>query len=172
LDYHQVDCGVLSMALEFKEGGAASWRSESGSRIGIRKFGSGMPKIVRQHPDVYRRISQILDRHSEILEAVSADLAVLSAPGNKRREANFTAENLLRALLVMSRQGLTFRETILQIADNGFLQDFVRLRKKLKRAWSGPVSRVLYPGEIPAGLMAISLGRRLLAASSSPPGSR
>jgi hypothetical protein len=27
LDYHQVDCGVLAMALEFKEGGAASWRS-------------------------------------------------------------------------------------------------------------------------------------------------
>ena len=27
LDYHQVDCAALSMALEFKEGGAASWRS-------------------------------------------------------------------------------------------------------------------------------------------------
>jgi hypothetical protein len=27
LDYHRVDCGVLAMALEYKEGGAASWRS-------------------------------------------------------------------------------------------------------------------------------------------------
>jgi IS5 family transposase len=89
-----------------------------------------MPKIVRQHRDKYRRISQVLDRHSEVLEAAAADLAVLSAPGNKGREADFTAENLLRALIVMSRQGLSFRETVLLIADNGFLQDFVRLRKK------------------------------------------
>jgi transposase, IS5 family len=90
----------------------------------------GMPKIVRRHYDKYRRISQVLDKHPEVLAAVAADLATLSAPGNKGREADFTAENLLRALLVMSRQGLTFRETILQIAGNGFLQDFVRLRKK------------------------------------------
>jgi IS5 family transposase len=90
----------------------------------------GMPKIVRQHYDQYRRLGQVLDRHPEVLEAAAADLAALSAPGNKGREGDFTAENLLRALIVMSRQGLTFRETILQIAGNGFLQDFVRLRKK------------------------------------------
>jgi IS5 family transposase len=90
----------------------------------------GLPKVVRQHRDKYRRISQVLDKHPEMLDAVAADLAALSAPGNRGRAGDFTAENLLRALIVMSAEGLPFRETVIFIAGNGFLQDFVRLRKK------------------------------------------
>ena len=105
-------------------------RRKAEAVLGFERSDRGMPKIVRQHHGEYWRISQVLDRHPEVLEAAAADLTVLSAPGNKGREADFTAENLLRALIVMSRQGLPFRETVLLIADNGFLQDFVRLRKK------------------------------------------
>jgi transposase, IS5 family len=90
----------------------------------------GLPKVVRQHRDKYRRISQVLDRHPEVLDAAAADLAALSAPGNKGRAGDFTVENLLRALVVMSAEGLPYRETVIFIAGNGFLQDFVRLRKK------------------------------------------
>ena len=80
-------------------------RRKAEAVLGFESSDRGMPKIVRQHRDKYRRISQVLDRHPEVLDAAAADLAVLSAPGNKGREGDFTAENLLRALIVMSRRG-------------------------------------------------------------------
>jgi transposase, IS5 family len=98
--------------------------------LGFADSDAGMPKVVREHRDKYRRLSQALDRRPELLDAVAADLATLSAPGNKGRKGDYTAENLLRALLVMAVEGLPFRETVIQIAGNPFLQDFVRLLKK------------------------------------------
>lgn len=98
--------------------------------LGFADSDAGMPKVVREHRDKYRRLSQALDRRPELLDAVAADLAVLSTPGNKGRKGDYTAENLLRALLVMAVEGLPYRETVIFIAGNGFLQDFVRLLKK------------------------------------------
>jgi len=98
--------------------------------LGFADSDAGMPKVAREHRDKYRRLSQAVDRRPALLDAVAADVAVLSAPGNKGRTADYTAENLLRALLVMAVEGLAFRETIIRIAGNPFLQDFVRLRKK------------------------------------------
>ena len=90
----------------------------------------GLPKVVRDYRARYRAISQVLDRNPEILEAVHRDLERLSHGGRRGREGDFTSENILRALVVQHLEGLPFRETVIRIGSDGFLQDFVRTRKK------------------------------------------
>ena len=90
----------------------------------------GLPKTVREYREKYKRISQILDDHPEILDRVHRDLAKLSEGGRNGREGDFTSETLLRALVVMMVEGLAYRETIVRIAESEFLQDFIRTRKK------------------------------------------
>ena len=88
-------------------------------------------KIVREYRDQYKAISEILDRHPEILEMAHRDLAKLSNATSRRgRKAEFTSENLLRAILVMQREGLDYREASVRIAESETLQNFCRLRGK------------------------------------------
>lgn len=90
----------------------------------------GLPKIVRQYRDRYRAISQVLDDNREILSAVHKDLVKLSQGNSKGRKGDYTSENILRALIVQHLEGLPFRETIVRIGGDPFLQDFLRMRKK------------------------------------------
>lgn len=88
-------------------------------------------KIVREYRQEYKRISEILDKHPKILEMAHRDLAKLSKATSRRgRKADFTSENLLRAILVMQREGLDYREASVRIAESDTLQDFCRLIKK------------------------------------------
>ena len=90
----------------------------------------GLPKIVRQYRDRYRAISQVLDDNPEILSAVHKDLAKLSHGRAKGRKGDYTSENILRALVVQHLEGLPFREVVIRIGGEPFLQDFLRLRKR------------------------------------------
>ena len=90
----------------------------------------GLPKVVRDYRARYRVISQVLDANSEILSAVHADLQKLSQGGKKGREGDYTSENILRALIVQDIEGLPFREAVIRIGSDPFLQDFLRMRKK------------------------------------------
>jgi len=90
----------------------------------------GLPKVVREYRAKYKLLSQVLDENVEILEAVHKDLKRLSTPNRRGREGDYTTENILRALVIMSVEGLPFRETVILIGGDDFLQDFVRLRKK------------------------------------------
>jgi transposase, IS5 family len=89
-----------------------------------------LPKTVREFRQKYKGVSQILDEHSEIVEAVHEDLQKLSQGGRKGRSGDFTSETILRALLVHQMEGGSFRETVVRIAESDFLQDFLRTRKK------------------------------------------
>jgi len=89
-----------------------------------------LPKTVREYRQKYKGVSQILDKHPEILEAVHEDLKRLSHGGRKGRGGDFTSETILRALIVHAIEGLSFRETVVRIAESDFLQDFLRTRKK------------------------------------------
>jgi IS5 family transposase len=91
---------------------------------------NGLPKVVREYRAKYKLLSQVLDENLEILDAVHEDLKKLSTPNRRGREGDYTTENILRALVVMSVEGLPYRETVIQIGGDEFLQDFVRLRKK------------------------------------------
>lgn len=89
-----------------------------------------LPKIVREYREKYKRISRILDENPEILDLAHRDLKKLSQGGRHGREADFTSETILRALIVHCVEGLSLRETTIHIAGSDFLQDFLRTRKK------------------------------------------
>ena len=90
----------------------------------------GLPKVVRDYRDRYRTISQVLDKNTEILDLVHQDLKKLSQGDRRGRKGEFTSENILRALIVQDMEGLPFREAVIRIGGDGFLQDFLRMRKK------------------------------------------
>ena len=89
-----------------------------------------LPKTVREYREKYKGVSRILDDHPEILKLAHEDLKRLSSGGRKGREADFTSETILRALVVHAIEGLSLRETVVRIAESEFLQDFLRTRKK------------------------------------------
>lgn len=90
-----------------------------------------LPKTVRQYHEKYKGISVALDQVPQILDLVHRDVLTLTE-GNRRRgrSADFSSETILRALIVMIVGGLSYRETVVRIADSEFLQDFIRTRKK------------------------------------------
>jgi IS5 family transposase len=90
----------------------------------------GLPKVVRDYRARYRSISQVLDKNPGILEAVHRDLHKLSQGDCRGRRGDFTSENILRALIVQDMEGLPFREAVIRIGGDPFLQDFLRMRKK------------------------------------------
>jgi IS5 family transposase len=89
-----------------------------------------LPKTVREYREKYKGISRLLDANPEILDRVHKDLKKLSQGGRGGREADFTSETILRALVVHAIEGLSLRETVIRIAGSDFLQDFLRTRKK------------------------------------------
>ena len=101
----------------------------------ILEFGSGdeqqQNNIVREYRDEYKTISEILDRHPDILQRAHCDLEKLSKSTSRRgRKAVFTTENLFRAIVVMQREGFDYREASVRIAESDTLQHFCRLLKK------------------------------------------
>jgi IS5 family transposase len=84
-------------------------------------------KIVRAYREKYKRISAILEENPAILDMADRDLNSLSQGGKQGREAVYTSENLLRALIVYTIEGQDLRSTIVRISDSPFLQDFLRL---------------------------------------------
>ncbi len=88
-------------------------------------------KIVREYRHEYKVIGEILGKHPEILAMVHRDLGKLSKAASRRgRKADFTSENLFRAIIVMQREGLDYREASIRIAESYTLQNFCRLIKK------------------------------------------
>ena len=99
----------------------------------VLKFESnddGLPKVVRDYRERYRVISQVLDDNPEILSAIHRDLLKLSEGDAQGREGDYTSENIFRALIVQHLEGLPFRETVIRIGSDSFLQDFARMRKR------------------------------------------
>jgi IS5 family transposase len=89
-----------------------------------------LPKTVREYRERYKGISATLDACPGVLDRIHRDLGKLSEGKGKGREGDFTSETILRALIVMTLEGLSYRDTIVRIAESEFLQDFIRTRKK------------------------------------------
>ena len=88
------------------------------------------PKIVNEYHERYNRIDQLLQSMPNVLKLLHDDVAELSKATVKEREADFSTENLVRALLLMQTEGWNYRETTIRIADSVFFQNFCRLLKK------------------------------------------
>ena len=99
----------------------------------------GLPKVVRNYRARYRAISQVLDDNPEILSAVHLDILKLSDGDSQGREGDYTSENIFRALVVQHIEGLPFRDAVIRIGGDSFLQDFARMRKKLVAEGEGIV---------------------------------
>ena len=88
-------------------------------------------QTVRDYRDEYKTLAEILDSRPEILDQVHRNLEQLSqATSTRGRKPIFTSENLFRAVLVMQREGLDYREVSIRIAESETLQRFCRLLKK------------------------------------------
>lgn len=90
----------------------------------------GLPKVVREYRARYRRIRQVLDENPKVLDLVHKDLQKLSEGDSTGREGDYTSENILRALVVQHLEGLPYREAVIRIGSDPFLQDFLRMRKR------------------------------------------
>ena len=90
----------------------------------------GLPKVVRDYRERYRAISQVLDDNPKILSAVHRDILKLSEGDSQGREGDYTSENIFRALIVQHIEGLPFRDAVIRIGSDPFLQDFLRMRKR------------------------------------------
>lgn len=88
---------------------------------------TGQLKIVIEYEKKYKRLSDRLDQHSELLNVAHQDLRKLSQGGPKGRKGDYTTENILRVLIVMMVETLPLRKTVVLIAHSRFLQNFVRL---------------------------------------------
>jgi IS5 family transposase len=73
----------------------------------------------------------VLDENPEILDAFHQDVKKLSPGGRRGRKGDYTSENVLRALIVQAVEGLSLRKTVVKIGTTPFLQDFLRLRKRV-----------------------------------------
>jgi IS5 family transposase len=105
-------------------------RRKKESVLSFESSDEGLPKVVREHRARYRAISQVLDENPEILDLVHKDLQKLSEGGSRGRGGDYTSENILRALVVQHLEGLPFRDAVIRIGSDPFLQDFLRMRKK------------------------------------------
>ena len=105
-------------------------RRKSEAVLRFESNDDGLPKVVRAYRDRYRAISQVLDDNSKILTAVHQDLLKLSEGDSQGREGDYTSENILRALIVQHLEGLPFRDAVIRIGSEPFLQDFTRMRKR------------------------------------------
>jgi IS5 family transposase len=92
---------------------------------------SRTPKLVQKYREEYKRINKYLLNNPDILDSIHQDIQKLCKPDPKKdRTPDFTTEQLFRAVLVMQIEGLTYRETTIQIAESITLQNFCRLDKQ------------------------------------------
>ena len=93
------------------------------------EFGDSHLKVTRDYYAKYPAINDILRVTAEILDAFHKDasrgLARARGRGGRARRSTFTSEQLLRAILVMEIEGLSYRATTIRIDDSVFLRRFV-----------------------------------------------
>ena len=88
-------------------------------------FDDGKLQIVSDYKHKYDAISDILDMNQAALHAVHEDLKDWGS--NDGRNSTYSSEQLFRALVVKWTEGMSFRDTIVRIADSTVLRNFTRL---------------------------------------------
>ena len=85
------------------------------------------PKVVQSYRQKYQALSNLLDANPRLLALAHRDWARLLSHSNKGRRSGFTSEQLLRSILVLFLEQLSYRDTIIRIDTSEFLRHFVRL---------------------------------------------
>ena len=84
-------------------------------------------KVVQEYRAKYNAIDQILRAIPQLLELAHGDLAQLLSPSSGGRKSVYTSDQVLRALIVMFVEGITYRKVVVQIEESEFLRNFVGL---------------------------------------------
>ena len=84
-------------------------------------------KVVKAYRQKYQALSDLLDANVELLVLAHRDWAHLLSHSNQGRRSGFTSEQLLRSLVVLFVEQLSYRDTIIRIDTSEFLRHFVRL---------------------------------------------
>lgn len=90
-------------------------------------FGPARLKVTEQYYEKYRIVDRILAETPEILSVFHRSVSSVLNRKGRRRRAQFTSDQLFRAILVMEIEGLPYRDTIVRIDDSRFLRRFVRV---------------------------------------------
>jgi IS5 family transposase len=91
------------------------------------EFGPSLLQVTQDYYAKYEAINDILLATPAILDAFHKDASTPLRRARRRRAAPFTSDQLLRAILVMEIEELTFRATVIRIDDSQFLRRFVGL---------------------------------------------
>jgi len=87
-------------------------------------------KVVEEYRGKYETIAGILDENPKILAAFHRDLAGRLSESRKGRKSDYTSDQVLRSLIVMFVEGLSYRDTVIQVENSEFLRKFVGLGVK------------------------------------------
>ena len=87
-------------------------------------------KLVNDYRQEYQGISNLLDQNPKLLELAHKDWAYLLSTSDKGRQADYTSENLLRALIFKCKEQESYRDTVIRIDTSEFFRHFVRLGHK------------------------------------------
>ena len=88
--------------------------------------GTSSIKVAQDYRAKYEALSGLLEANPELLTLAHRDWARLLSTSAQGRDG-YTSEQLLRALIVMFVEGVSYRETVVRIDTSEFLQHFVRL---------------------------------------------
>jgi len=93
----------------------------------VLEFGPSHLQVTQAYYAKYNGINEILLATPSILEAFHRDASGPLLAGVRKRAAQFTSDQLLRTILVMEIEELTYRATVIRIDDSRFLRCFVGL---------------------------------------------
>lgn len=84
-------------------------------------------KVTREYHEKYFVVDRILADTPKILNIFYREVTGILNKKGRNRRAEFTSDQILRAILVMEIEGLPYRDTVVRIDDSQFLRRFVRI---------------------------------------------
>ncbi|GAA3977217.1 hypothetical protein GCM10022278_37460 [Allohahella marinimesophila] len=116
----------------------------------MRKIRNAQTSIFEQYSNHeygvrLRKLSEILDRHPEILELIAADLIDTSVAAVGR--TGLSAESVLRCLLLRQQLRLSYEQLAFHLSDSVTYRTFARLPAHLSpsRSWLQSTIRSIKP---------------------------
>lgn len=90
-------------------------------------FSPSRLKVTREYHERYFAVDRVLSETPKILNLFHREISRVLGKKGRERRAQFTSDQILRAVLVMEIEGLPYRETVIRIDDSQFLRRFVRV---------------------------------------------
>ena len=87
-------------------------------------------KVVREYRAKYDGISLILEANPKILDIAHRDFSRALSQSEYGR-SGYTSEQILRSIVVMFTEMMSYRDTVILIENSDFLRNFIRLGNKI-----------------------------------------